>query len=365
VLDDITPLRQMKPETTEQAAVMYPVKDALMYIERRPLGGPHKGFQGDEFYTAENPPYGAVFTAYLKEKIKTKKEKRQDAEKEAAKKNETLPYPSNDELRAEAQEAKPEVYFVVYDESGAAIRRVDGSTDAGFQRAAWDLRYPAGRLHANGEEGEDGDFPDATSQGPLVLSGAYSVRMFAKVGGVVTEVARPQGFKVATEGSTSMNAADRTAQEDFLRRTARLYRAVNGALRTGQDVESRLKQIREALRETPGVEKQLGEVADTLEQRNREILRALRGDLEIARRSEPVPSSIDQRVISIMEGERFSLQKPTQSNIDSYNIAATEFAGQLAKLHGLVEGDLVKLEKDMEAAGAPWTPGRVPEWTGN
>ena len=61
----------------------------------------------------------------LKEKIKTKKEKRQDAEKEAAKKNQTLPYPSNDELRAEAQEAKPEAYFVVYDESGTAIRRIE------------------------------------------------------------------------------------------------------------------------------------------------------------------------------------------------------------------------------------------------
>jgi hypothetical protein len=24
---------------------------------------------------------------------------------------------------------------------------------------------------------------------------------------------------------------------------------------------------------------------------------------------------------------------------------------------------LAKLEKDMEAAGAPWTPGRVPEWS--
>ena len=44
-----------------------------------------------------------MFTAYLKEKIKTKKEKRQEAEKEAAKKNQTLPYPTNDELRAEAR----------------------------------------------------------------------------------------------------------------------------------------------------------------------------------------------------------------------------------------------------------------------
>ncbi len=362
VLDDITPLRQLKDDSTQQAAALYGVKDALMYIERHPLGGPKKGFQGDAYFAADNPPYGAVFTAYLKEKIKTKKEKRQDAEKEAAKKNETPPYPSNDELRAEAQEAKPELYFIVYDENGGAVRRVEGSTDSGFQRTAWDLRYPAPQLHEKSEDGE-GDFPDAADQGPLVLSGNYSVRMFQKVGGVVTELGGPQSFKVTTEGASMMTPADRTAQEEFLRKTARLYRAVSGAVNTAQDVESRLKKIREALKETPAAEKQLGSVADSIEQRDREILRALRGDVEIARRNEPVPSAIATHVNSIMEGERFSLAKPTQSHIDSYNIAASEFGDQLAKLRTLVETDLAKLEKDMEAAGAPWTPGRVPEWT--
>jgi hypothetical protein len=66
----------------------------------------------------------------------TRKEKRQETEKEAAKKNQTLPYPTNEELRAEALERKPEVYFMVYDETGAAIRRVEGSIEAGFQRTA-------------------------------------------------------------------------------------------------------------------------------------------------------------------------------------------------------------------------------------
>jgi photosystem II stability/assembly factor-like uncharacterized protein len=362
VLDDITPLRQIKPESVEQAVALFPVRDALMYIQRHPLAGPRKGYQGDAFYTAENPAYGAVFTAFLKEKIKTKKEKRQDAEKEAAKKNQALPYPTNDELRAEAQEPKPEVYFVVYDDTSAAIRRVDGNIDSGFQRVAWDLRYAAPIVRERHEDGEE-DFPGANSQGPLVLSGNYSVRMFEKVGDVVTEVAGPQSFKVATEGSAAMNASDRAAQEEFLRKTARLYRAVNGALHTADDIESRLKAIREALREVPAVEKQLGTVADGIEQRNREILLALRGDIIMARRQENIPASINERVESVMEGERFSLQKPTQSHIDSYNIAAAEFTDQLAKLHALVEVDLAKLEKDMEAAGAPWTPGRVPEWS--
>ena len=359
VLDNITPLRQIKPESVEQAGALFPVKDALLYIERHPLGGPKKAFQGDAFYTADNPPYGAVFTAFLKEKLKTKKEKRQDAEKEAAKKNQTLPYPTNGELRAEAEEAKPELYFVVYDESGAPIRRISGGTESGFQRTAWDLRYPAPSLR---EHDEDGDFPPSGSLGPLVMAGNYSVRMFQKVKLAVTELSGPQSFKVVADGASSMSPADRAAQEEFHRKVARLYRAVSGAVHTAEDVESRVKAIRDALREAPAVERQLGTVADSIEQKNRETLRALRGDKELQKRNEPVPSSINDRVTNIMDGERFALAKPTQSHLDNYNIAAAEFSDQLAKLHALVEVDLANLEKEMEAAGAPWTPGRVPEW---
>jgi photosystem II stability/assembly factor-like uncharacterized protein len=361
VLDDISALRQIKAESLEHSAAMFPVKDSLLYIERHPLGGPKKGFQGDAFYTADNPPYGAVFTAYLKEKLKTKKEKRQDAEKEAAKKNQTLPYPTNDELRAEAEEPKPEVYFVVYDESGAPIRRVEGGIESGFQRAAWDLRYSAPSLRESTEEGED--FAPAGTQGPLVISGTYRVQMFQKVGGTVSELGSAQSFKVVADGTSALSAVDRAAQEEFQRKVARLYRAVSGALHTADDVEARLKAIRAALRETPAAEKQLGAAADSIEQANRGILRAMRGDSEMQKRQEPVPSSINDRVEIILEGERFALTKPTQTHIDDYNIASGEFAGELAKLRALVEVDLAKLEKDMEAAGAPWTPGRVPEWS--
>jgi photosystem II stability/assembly factor-like uncharacterized protein len=360
VLDDVSALRQTKAESLEQAATLFPVKDSLLYIERHPLGGPKKGFQGESFFTAGNPPYGAVFTAYLKEKLKTKKEKRQDAEKEAAKKNQTLPYPTIEELRAEAEEAKPEVYLMVSDESGAPIRRVEGSIESGFQRAAWDLRYPAVSLREHEEDGED--FPPAAAKGPLVISGTYRVQMFQKAGGTVTGLGGAESFKVVTENASAMTVADRAAQEEFQRKVVRLYRAVSGALHTSDEVIARLKAIREALRETPAAEKELSAAADLIEEKNREILRVLRGDTEMQKRNEPVPSSINDRVDAIIEGERFSLAKPTQSHVDDYNIAAGEFSEQLSTLHVLVETDLAKLEKDMEAAGAPWTPGRVPEW---
>jgi hypothetical protein len=361
VLDDILVLRQTKAESLQQSAALFPVKDSLMYIQRHPLGGPDKGYQGAAFYTAENPAYGAVFTAYLKEKLKTKKEKRQGAEKEAAKKGETLPYPSKDELRSEAEEAKPEVYFVVYDESGAAIRRVDASIDEGFQRTAWDLRYPTASLHEHAEDGED--FPPAAATGPLVMPGAYSVRMFEKVDGVVTGLGSAQNFKVVADGAGGVSEADRAAPAEFQRKVTRLYRAVSGAVHTAEDVQAKLKEMREAMQDVPAAEKELSAEADAIEKKDREILRALSGDTEMQKRNEPVKSSINDRVVAIMEGERFAMAKPTQSHVDDYNIAAGEFGVELGKLHELVEVDLNKLEKDMESAGAPWTQGRVPVWS--
>jgi hypothetical protein len=295
----------------------------------------------------------------LKEKVRTKKEKRQEAEKEAAKKNQPLPYPSNDLLRAEAEEPKPEVYLAVYDESGAPIRRVDAAVAEGFHRVAWDLRYFAPSVSE--EEKPEDDFPPVGSQGPLVMPGKYSARLFRKVDGVVTELAGAQAFSVVADGTAAMNADDRAAQQDFHRKVSRLYRAVSGVINSANDLQTRLKAIRKALQNTPAAEP-LVAAADSIEKQDNEILRALRGDVALAARYENVPSSINDRLNGIMEGERFAITRPTQTHQQAYAIAAEEFAQQLAKLRSLIQVDLAKLEKDMEAAGAPWTPGRLPEW---
>src|SRR5207249_7385640 len=109
ILDNYTPLRLLRPETLKQEAQLFPVKDALMYIQAQPLGLRGKSFQGESFFTAENPPFGASFTYYLKEELKTKKAKRQEAEKDAQKKNSAINLPSRAELRAEEEEEAPAI----------------------------------------------------------------------------------------------------------------------------------------------------------------------------------------------------------------------------------------------------------------
>ena len=65
VLDDYSPLRESSPELfKEKEFHIFPVRPALWYVESDRLGG-RRGFQGDAYYTADNPPYGATFTYYL------------------------------------------------------------------------------------------------------------------------------------------------------------------------------------------------------------------------------------------------------------------------------------------------------------
>jgi hypothetical protein len=56
-----------------------------------------------------------------------------------------------------------------------------------------------------------------------------------------------------------------------------------------------------------------------------------------------------------------STAAPTKTDLDSYKIAHEDLTAQLAALRTALDVDLRKLERDMDAAGAPHTPGRIPE----
>src|SRR6202046_1561668 len=115
VLDDYSPLRTATPETLKEEAVLFPVKSALEYVQASPIGGRGKGFQGENFYTADNPAFGATFTYYLRDGLRTKTQRRRDAEREAERNKEAIHYPSAEELRAEAQAEAPSIEITVSD----------------------------------------------------------------------------------------------------------------------------------------------------------------------------------------------------------------------------------------------------------
>ncbi|MBI3209406.1 MAG: glycosyl hydrolase [Candidatus Solibacter usitatus] len=189
VLDDYSALRAIKPETLEQESVLFTSKPARIYMEAQPLGGRGKSNQGEGFFTADNPPTGAVFTYYLKESYRTRRQTRVEAEKMAVREKAEFPYPSKEQLSGEEDEEAPAIILTVTNAAGKVVRRINGPASRGVQRVNWNLRTPAAIVAAPrpGSEGDDEGFSFAPS-GHFVKPGMYSVSLAKRVNGVTTAI---------------------------------------------------------------------------------------------------------------------------------------------------------------------------------
>ncbi len=357
VLDDYTPLRVADETFFKQDAAIFPVKPALRYIETSRLGGwSGRGSQGAMFFVTPNPAFGATFTYYLKDKLLTKKEKRKKAEKDGSK-----DYPSIDELREEDQQLPSSVMLTVRDDTGAVVQRVKGSREKGIHRVAWNLRYPSSRPT---QLKRPKNLPPWAwlPRGPLALPGTYTVTMEKQVDGVVTAMTEPVSFEVVPLELATFPAKDREVVMAFQKKAARLSRAVQGAGRAIGEVDTRLSYLRKALVDTPAADPAiLGELYAIRTKLNA-IKTTLQGDRTLAKHMRPAPTSISERVGAIVSDQWDVTSAPTQTQLDGYQYAADEFVKVLAELHELIEKDLAAVEAKMEAAGAPWTPGRLPVW---
>ncbi len=357
VLDDYGPLRTVSRELLEKPALLFPVKEAQSYVET----APRSDSQGDNFYAAPNPPFGAVFTYYLADKLETRQERRRAAEKKAVEAGQPPRIPSFDELRAEDNEVEPAVLLVVRDADGNVVRRVEGSREKGFHRVAWDLRYPSSQP-TELEPPEDLAPWETAPAGPRALPGSYRVSLLEVVDGVATEVAGPEEVRVTTLELATLPAEDKAAALAFAAKVARLERAVHGALELAGETEDRIAHLRRALLDTPGADARLLTELDRAAAELAAITVELAGDETRSKRWAPAPPSIADRVDEVVGSLWYSSSAPTQTMLDAYRYAGEAFGPTLGRLRLLLEHRLEPLEDAFEAAGAPWTPGRIPRW---
>jgi hypothetical protein len=198
----------------------------------------------------------------------------------------------------------------------------------------------------------------------MVMPGKYTIALSKKVNGVVTPLGEPQSFTAYVPEQDKMNPEDRKMLVEFQKKAAKLQRAFSGASQMVGELKNRLVSIKRALNETASSVDNLVSDALSLETRLNVIIRNFRGDQTKRSRNENSQLSISDRVNKAVYDMSSSTSRPTQTVQDAYIIANDDFTIELQKLRTLVEVDLPKLEKAMEAAGAPWTSGRLPEWKG-
>ena len=362
IVDDYSRLRA-RPDATPAAAraastKLYPVRDAVLFVPTLQYGMPGKGSQGEAFYEGDNPPYGALVSYQLADTIKTLKEKRMDAEKDAQKAGQPIRYPSADELRAEEDEEQPAILLTIRDAGGSAIRVLTGPVTRGLQRVAWDLRLPAHRLPPNRPRGETEELFGDPLVGPYVVPGRYSVTLSQRVGGVVTQLDGPASFAVVMDSQAAFEGDEQAARWQFDNKLQALRRDIAGALELAHTTNTSLDAIRKALDATPAATRVLHDQAREVQRRLTIILVALEGDRRLGSRSVPTPMAISERANTISGERTRTLARQTTTHEQQYAIAAELFAVERAKLKTLVETDLPAIETELERLGAPYTPGR-------
>ncbi len=358
VLDDYTPLRQANVKVLGEEAHLFPVRTAKLYVPSVDLGVPGQAYEGEQVFMAPNPPFGALLTYYLRDGWKSPREERSAEEAKLREEGKDAPFPGWPALRRESRSGEPKLVLTIRDSEGRVVRRLTGPTSEGFHRVAWDLRYPSSRPVTKLED-EPPPIWGPPPGGPLVTPGTYTARLARLVDGELQPLGEAQSFQVQPlEGRTGLGNADPQAILAFEQKTADLQRRVFGAGQVLDDTDHRLQLVEKALLATPGAPPELLARTRALELRRADLALRLEGDPVRGGLDEPQVPSIAQRVQQIIEGHWHTTSAPTQTQRRSLEVAETEFQQVDGELRTLVDTDLAKLEADLTAAGAPWTPGQ-------
>ncbi len=361
VLDDYSALRQLSPGTFERDAHILPTKAAMIEV---PEQGRARGSQGEGLWMAENRPMGAIVTYWVKEAPRSARQRRQDTARAAEAKNATPRYPTQQELTSEADEEAPQTLMTITDASGRIVRRLAVPGGRGIHRYVWNLRTTAPTTGGGGFGGggnQDADppfYPGSTGGGSFVQPGTYRIALSRRADGVVTPLGDPQTLTVTADPGVTLTPAQRTAAAEYHAKVDKLQRAFTGTLEQANTMRTKTQAIERALVDSPADVKLMDE-AQRFDRRVVAVLRALRGDETLRGLESGDPSTIQDRVNSSVQGARGLTGAPTGTQQRNYDIANEDLTAQINALRTL-DAELRKFEQQLEAAGVPYTPGRVP-----
>ncbi|MAN87693.1 MAG: glycosyl hydrolase [Algoriphagus sp.] len=362
ILDDYSALRELSNELLEKEAHIFPVSEALQYESYSPIAasktiswlGP-KGFQGETYYLGENPPFGAAFTYFLKEKYPTLESERKKTEGEKRKAGETVYYPSYEQLQAEKEEEKPFLIFTIKDVNGEVVNEIRSSPSDGINRVYWDLTYTA----IDQVNTSLADPMKNLSSGIMVLPGSYTVELAKSIDGEITPLTAAVPFEVKTLDNQSVPISDPAAMLAFHQQLMELSKSANGARNSYNQLREALKYFQAAARvvKSASLDEKINAMENTLD----EIELTMFGDpiknqLEI----DQAPSLISRVNTAIYAGST-SLTDPTTTSKEVKRIAEKYLSPVIASLKELVEVNVPAINTELDANQAPWTPGRIIE----
>ena len=354
VLDDYSALRNLSEKDLDKESLLFPTRNAWWYIQRTPLGGGEVGSQGAQTYRAPNPEFGATFTYYLKDSIKSLKDIRKEKEKALKDDDKPLTIPAWSDLAKEERQQKPAIWFTIRDEDGNVVRRIAGENKEGIQRTTWDLRWPAHQAI-----GVSGNYFSPNPQGPMVPPGTYSVSMSKEVDGVVTELQAPQSFEVvAMHKNNALKPVDTAKVAAFWKELAGVQRVSSATSQAMGKAVKHLDNIEQAMDRTASAPGDLDGKFAALRAKLLALDTTLNGNPAKNQIGAWNAPSIGSRLFHAQIGTFRSTYGPTPAIQQSLDIAKEELKEVRDALEKLISEDIPAFEQELQSLGAPWIPGQ-------
>jgi hypothetical protein len=355
ILDDYSALRGDAATLSEEAATLFPIRDALQYIPGDKWGGRRNSHHGAGWWQAENPPFGALITYHLRDGYQSAAKRRRKAEMAAEKAGEDTPYPSWDDLRAEDREEAPSVELTIRDAAGEVVRRMAVPAGKGLHRVAWDLRY----RHPDPAGEKDDRHSNEPADGLLALPGEYTAELHARVDGELMAIAGPESFTVNELVLSTEVADDRAAVLAFQQQTARLIGQIDAAREHLSSLEDNLELLDAAFRDAPAATEALRQSVRVLQARRMDLAVRMNGDRSVSSRNEATPLGIRARANRVRRDGWGSRAAVGGQQREQLAIAERQFDAFMGDMQSLIE-DYEALAEQATALGAPWSPGRMP-----
>lgn len=356
VLDDYSALRDISNEQLKEEATLFGSRKAWWYMQKHTIGFADKGIQGASYYAAENPPFGATFTYYLKESYKTDKAIRKEAEKKLNKDDLDIPFPGWDSLEVERTQQKPMVWILVKDMDGNVIRKIAGSTGKGLHRVSWNLRYPStGALRLKDKPADMKKLPS----GFMAAPGNYTATLYKQIDGKMSQLSEPITFEVVQlkKGYLKGSTPEETAA--FWRELEAFNKAFSATDMVLKNGIKRVKAMQTALAQSNS---DSGDLYNQLYQLRAAFLEldeasyGNRSKKEVGANQDP---TVGDRLGVAQTGNWASTYGPTPLHLENFKIAQEQFATIQADLNVLIDEKIPAMEKALEEAGAPWIEGQA------
>ncbi|HEX9545466.1 MAG TPA: hypothetical protein VF955_09790, partial [Pyrinomonadaceae bacterium] len=313
VLDDLSPLERAADSILASDIHLFDIAPATHFRLYNRKGG-----TGHKWFTAPNPPYGAVINYYLKDK------------------------------------PKDDVKVTISNSAGTVVRELKGPKEAGLSRVVWDLRQNPAAPPPEGP-GEGGGF-FGPPRGPRVLPGEYVVKV------VAADKTASGNVLVQEDPRIQIVEPDRGKLTEAINRVYGLQKSAEAARKTMRSLNTQITTLQTSLKDNTEVSKQTNDsiqkLADQLSQIQKKLVAAPdTGSAGPALPDEPRP------LLTQINGVAGSLDSytgaPTADEMVRIDDLAKQLNDLIAELNKFVETDVANLNKQLREGGLQFlNPGK-------